>query len=531
MTLNDYESAYPPRQLPPGAEVTRVAPSPTGSPHIGTALQALIDRTLADQTGGRFLLRIEDTDRKRLVESAVGDIVSSLEWLDIIPDEGPHVGGAYGPYTQSERLPLYQAAARWLVEQGHAYYCFCSPERLDSVRQAQLAAGQQLMYDRHCSCLPPAEAAERVARGEQAVIRMHVPTGERISFVEPLRGEITFDLAMVDEQVLLKSDGFPTYHLAVVVDDHFMRVTTAVRGEEWVSSTPKHLLLYRYFGWPVPRILHTVLLRDPSRRKLSKRSGDVSVEAFRAQGYLHDGFRNYLSRLIWAHPEEKDIYDYAEFSRLFSVGSLSKAAPVADMDLLDFIDGQYLRQLSPAALYDRVVAWLGWLLQRDEDAAFDEVKKGERAPRPVSRQELQAFAAAFSQDRAYSERVLTLEPERFKKLSDIILQYSLFFPALFTAPAADLLAKPLAGAEATARMLRAFVESYSDADTREVWEAKVRQQADDAGVKARNLFMAIRVAVTGSEQTPPLYEVLEILGREEIERRIDFSLKALDVAG
>ncbi|MHB0877761.1 MAG: glutamate--tRNA ligase [Anaerolineae bacterium] len=530
MTLNEYESTYPPRQLPAGAEVTRVAPSPTGRPHIGTAFQALIDRALADQTGGLFLLRIEDTDRKRLVEEAVGDILSSLEWLNVIPDEGPHVGGAYGPYTQSERLPLYQTAARWLVEQGHAYYCFCTPERLESVRQEQMAAGQQLMYDRHCACLPTAEAEERLARGEKAVIRMRVPENTRISFIEPLRGEISFDSAMVDDQVLLKSDGFPTYHLAVVVDDHFMRITTAVRGEEWVSSAPKHLLLYQYFGWQVPRILHTPLLRDASRRKLSKRTGDISIEAFRAQGYLREGFRNFLSRIIWAHPEEKDIYSYEEFVRLFSVGSLSKAAPVADYDLLDFIDGQYLRQLGPAALYDEVVAWLEWLLRRGEAVAFDEVKKGERVPRPVSPEELQRFAAAFSLDRAYSEKVLTLEPERFKKLSDIVLQYSLFFPALFGAADPDLLAKPLAGAEATAAMLHAFVESYSDADAHEVWETKVRQQADAAGTKPRHLFMAIRIAVTGSEQTPPLFEIMQILGRDEVERRIALSLKALNVA-
>lgn len=527
MTLSDYESVYPPRQLPPGAEVTRVAPSPTGRPHIGTALQALIDRALADQTGGRFLLRIEDTDRKRLVDEAVADILSSLEWLGLTPDEGPHVGGAYGPYTQSERLPLYQAAARWLLEQGHAYYCFCSPERLESVRQAQMAAGQQVMYDRHCASLSADEAHERLARGEKAVIRMRVPADTRISFVEPLRGEISFDSAMVDDQVLLKSDGFPTYHLAVVVDDHFMRITTAVRGEEWVSSTPKHLLLYKYFGWEPPRILHTVLLRDASRRKLSKRAGDISIEAFRIQGYLRDGFRNFLTRLIWAHPEEKDIYDYSEFVRSFSVGGLSKAAPVADFDLLDFVAGQYLRQLTPRALYDEVVAWLDWLLQRGDDVAFDEAKKGERVQRPVSQAELQRFAAAFRRDRAYSERVLTLEPERFKKLGDILLQYSLFFPDLFVPAQPDVLVKPLAGTEVTTSMLRAFAASYDAADSHEVWEAKVRAQADAAGVKARNLFMAIRIAVTGAEQTPPLYEILQILGPDETRRRIDLSLASL----
>lgn len=530
MDLEQYETVYPPRQLPSGAEVTRVAPSPTGRPHIGTALQALIDRALADQSGGLFLLRIEDTDRKRLDPRAIEEILEALEWLGLSPDEGPHVGGDYGPYLQSERLPLYQAAARWLVERGYAYHCFCSAERLEALRQAQQAAGQTSVYDRHCRGLSPAEVARRLAAGEPSVIRLKVPDGERIVFHDPLRGEIAFDSAQVDDQVLLKSDGFPTYHLAVVVDDHFMRVTTAVRGEEWISSTPKHLLLYRYFGWTPPRIVHTVLLRDASHRKLSKRSGDTSIAWYRLQGYLSQGFRNFLSRIIWAHPEDRDVYSYDEFVRLFRVEDLSKAGPVADHDLLDFINSQYMRQLSPSELYRATCTWLDEVLREEDAVAFEEARKSGRELRTYTREEIARFAAAFRQDPEFTCRVLTVEPERFKKLSDIPMQYSFFFPALFQPPTVDMLAKPAGGIGQAMSLLRAYLDVYDPADGHEAWEAKVRAMADAAGVKAKGLFMAIRVATTGSEQTPPLYDILNVLGGEEVRRRLRLALEALAAA-
>ena len=531
MILSGYEAVYPPRQLPPGAEVVRAAPSPTGRPHIGTAMAALINRALADQSGGVFILRIEDTDRKRLDERAVDEILEALDWLELMPDEGPQVGGLYGPYAQSERLPLYQAAAQWLVQQGHAYYCFCSPERLEAVRQQQAAAGQLPMYDRYCRLCDPQEAARRVAAGETSVIRMKVPPDTQIAFEDTLRGRIVFDSSQVDDQVLIKSDGFPTYHLAVVVDDHFMRITTAVRGEEWISSTPKHLLLYRYFGWTPPPIVHTPLLRDASKRKLSKRSGDVSIAWFRQQGYLAEGLRNFISRIIWAHPEEKDIYPWEEFVRLFRIGDMTKAGPVADHDILDFVNGQYMRQLSPAQLYQ---AMLGLFEQieaaGEETIAFEVAKKSGRETQEVSRAELRRFTAAFTRDPEFSRRVLTVEPERFKKLSDVILQYSFFFPDLYAVPPAEMLAKPLGSAEQAAAMLRAYLERYDHADPHEVWEAKVREQAEAAGIKARGLFMAIRVAVTAAEQTPPLYEVLQVLEQEEVARRLRLAIEALEGA-
>ena len=526
MDLEEYESIYPPRDtLPPGAEVVRVAPSPTGRPHIGTALQAVIDRAVADQSGGLFLLRIEDTDRKRLYEAAIQEIVEALQWLGLTPDEGPHAEGGYGPYLQSERLEIYQAAAQRLIERGHAYYCFCTPERLEQVRQAQQAAGQPPMYDRHCRTLPRDEAARRLAAGEKAVVRLAVPPDTQIVFDDLVRGKIVFDSNTVDDQVLLKSDGFPTYHLAVVVDDHFMRVTTAVRGEEWISSTPKHLLIYEYLNWPVPRIVHTLILRDASRRKLSKRSGDTSIAWFQVQGYLPEGFRNFLTRIIWPHPEGKDVYPFEEFVRAFSVGDLPKTGPVVDLDLLDFINGQYMRAYTPAELYALAAAWLDAVVALGQDVGFEVSTKAERITLTLTQDDLARFAAAFKRDPAYTQRVLGLEPERFKKLGDIVLQCGFFFPELFIPPAPELLAQPLGSPERAAEMLEAYQARHRQDEPHEQWEAKVRQQAAAAEIKAGKLFMTLRIALTGSERTPPLYEVVELLGDAEVQRRLDLAIK------
>lgn len=531
MDLEQYETTYPPRAaLPPGAETVRIAPSPTGRPHIGTALQAVINRAVANRTGGVFILRIEDTDRKRLHEGAIDEILAALRWLGASPDEGPQIGGDYGPYFQSERLTIYQDVARWLVERGHAYQCFCTPERLELVRQQQQAAGQPPMYDKHCRWLPADEVARRMDAGEPSVVRLAVPPDTRIAFEDLVRGEIAFDSNTVDDQVLLKSDGFPTYHLAVVVDDHLMRVTTVVRGEEWISSTPKHLLLYQYLGWPIPPLVHTPLLRDASRRKLSKRSGDTSIAWFQTQGYLPEGFRNFLTRIIWTHPEDKDVYPYEDFVASFSLRDLSKTGPVADLDLLDFINGQYVRQLTPDALYAAAAEWLNLVVALDQEVGFEVAGRAERTVTVVSHAELARFAAAFTRDPAYSRRVLALEPERFKKLSDIVLQCGFFFPDLFAAPSAEMLSRPIGSAAAAADALETYRDYQRLDDAHEPWEAKVREHAASAGIKVGKLFMTLRIALTGSDRTPPLYEVIQALGAEEAQRRLDLAIAACRAA-
>jgi len=480
-------------------------------------LQAVVDRAMASQAGGVFILRVEDTDQTRLVPGAVQDIISSLEWLETRPDEGPGIGGLYGPYIQSERLDLYRTAAEWLVEHGHAYHCFCSPGRLDQVRQLQSARGEKTMYDGHCGALSHEEVANRMAAGETSVIRMRVPRGREISFTDVVRGEITFDLNEIDESVLLKSDGFPTYHLAAMVDDHFMRITTIVRGEEWITSTPKHVLLFNYFNWTAPRFLHTPLLRDAEKRKLSKRSGDTSVAFFASQGILPAGFRNFLTRIVWPHPEGKDIYDFDEFIRMFKPNELPKTGPVVDYALLTFINSHYLWQLSSEALYSAVMTLLDELIAAGE--GFQDLidAEGDFVPH----EHLLTLRHSFQADREKALVILKLGGERFKRVTDVILQVRFYHAELFSTPPGA----KIVGAAGDPNLAQQFIAAYLQhfrtfSNSKDSWEHFIRDEAKRLGVKAGKLFMLLRIAITGADKTPPLHEILEILGDDEVERRL-----------
>jgi len=473
---------------------------------------------MASQTGGIFILRIEDTDQARLVPGAVEDIINSLTWLDTRPDEGPGIGGNYGPYVQSERLDLYQGAAQWLVEQGHAYHCFCSVERLDEVRQQQTARGEKPMYDGHCGALDPQEVKARLAAGEKNVIRMRIPRGRELPFHDVVRGTITFDSNEIDESVIIKSDGFPTYHLAAVVDDHFMRITTIVRGEEWITSTPKHVLLYNYFNWNLPRFLHTPLLRDAEKRKLSKRSGDTSVAFFASQGILPGGFRNFLTRIIWPHPEGKDIYDFAEFVRMFKPDQLPKTGPVVDYVLLTFINSHYLWQLSPEQLYDAIIALLDEHIAAGEgfrDLLHDEADGGF-----VPAEQLVVLRDALQADREKSLVILKLGAERFKRVTDIIRQVQFYFAGLFTPASGQTIAAAAGSPAAAQQFIPAYRQQFRSFTSKETWEHFVRDEAKKMGLKPGKLFMLLRIAITGSDKTPPLHDILDILGNDEVDRRL-----------
>jgi glutamyl-tRNA synthetase len=524
LTLQDYEKKYPLRQLPQGAEVTRIAPSPTGRPHIGTAMQAIVDRAIASQNGGIFILRIEDTDQTRLVQGAVEEIVNALDWLGTRPDEGPGFGGEYGPYTQSERLNLYRAAADWLVEHGHAYHCFCSVERLDEVRQLQTARGEKPMYDRHCAQLSGEEVASRLGRGEPSVIRMRIPLNQEIGFSDVVRGTISFNSNEIDESVLLKSDGFPTYHLAVVVDDHFMRITTIVRGEEWISSTPKHVLLYKYFGWSAPRFLHTPLLRDSEKRKLSKRSGDTSVAFFASQGILPGGFRNFLTRIIWPHPEGKDIYDFGEFIQRFNPSELPKTGPVVDYALLTFINGHYVWQLDRQEFYRMVVALLDELIAAGE--GFRDLLVDEDDADFVSHDELVSFRSSFQADPDKSVRILTAGGERYRRLTDVFVQSRFYYADFFSPPSAEKLVEVAGNPALAAEFFAGYRENFRTSPDFN-WDAFIRSEAKRVGVKAGKLFMLLRIAASGSDKTPPLHDILAILGSQEVDRRLGLAADAI----
>ncbi|MFZ5724747.1 MAG: glutamate--tRNA ligase [Pseudomonadota bacterium] len=343
---------------------TRIAPSPTGDPHVGTAYVALFNLAFARQHGGQFLLRIEDTDLVRSTPESERQILDSLRWLGLAWDEGPDVGGPHGPYRQSERGEIYAKHTQILLDKGHAFRCFCTKERLDALRAQQQEQQKTPGYDGHCMALPDGEIAKRLAAGEAHVVRMKVPRPGRLEgegavcvIDDLLRGRIEIPWEQVDMQVLMKADGMPTYHLANVVDDHLMDITHVLRGEEWISSAPKHRLLYEYFGWQMPVLCHLPLLRNPDKSKLSKRKNPTSINYYRRMGFLPEALLNYLGRMGWSMPDEREKFTFAEMVANFDLMRVSLGGPVFDVEKLTWLNGQWMRELSPAQFVQRLKAW------------------------------------------------------------------------------------------------------------------------------------------------------------------------------
>ena len=335
---------------------TRIAPSPTGFAHVGTAYQSLFDYVWAKKHNGQFILRLEDTDRARLVEGADKNLYGMLRWLGLSFDEGPDIGGPHGPYVQSQRLPIYQEHVQQLIAKGHAYYCFCTTERLAQMRLEQQKNHQPPKYDRHCTNLSQEQVVAKLDDNQPHVVRMKVPEGQT-QFNDRIRGQITFQNSEVDDQVILKSDGFPTYHLAVVVDDYLMGITDVIRGEEWISSTPKHILLYQFFGWELPVFTHLPLLLNNDKSKLSKRKNDVSLNSYKEQGYLPEAIINFLAQQGWSHPEGKDIYSLDEMIHLFDWDRVPKTGSIFGFDKLNWYNGQYIRALDQKDLTQRLTEY------------------------------------------------------------------------------------------------------------------------------------------------------------------------------
>lgn len=336
---------------------TRVAPSPTGDPHVGTAYIALFNMCFARQHGGQFILRIEDTDQLRSSRESEQQIFDALRWLGIEWDEGPDVGGPHGPYRQSERSEIYQKYANQLVEKDHAFHCFCTPERLDAVRAEQMANKQTPRYDGHCAHLDKAEAQARVDAGESHVIRMRVPAEGVCVVKDMLRGDVEIGWDRMDEQVLMKADGLPTYFLANVVDDHLMGITHVLRGEEWLSSAPKLIKLYEDFGWEQPELCYMPLLRNPDKSKLSKRKNPTSITFYERMGYLPEAMLNYLGRMGWSMPDEREKFSLAEMIEHFDINRVSLGGPIFDVEKLSWLNGQWLRELPVEEFAARVQKW------------------------------------------------------------------------------------------------------------------------------------------------------------------------------
>ncbi|MCJ8167851.1 glutamate--tRNA ligase [Atopomonas sediminilitoris] len=336
---------------------TRIAPSPTGDPHVGTAYIALFNLCFARQHGGQFILRIEDTDQVRSSRESEQQIYDALRWLGIEWDEGPDVGGPHGPYRQSERREIYKKYSDELVAKGHAFPCFCSAERLDEVRAQQMANKETPRYDGHCQHLSAQDAQQRVAAGESHVIRMKVPTEGVCEVPDMLRGTVEIPWDRMDMQVLMKADGLPTYFLANVVDDHLMGITHVLRGEEWLPSAPKLIKLYEYFGWEQPALCYMPLLRNPDKSKLSKRKNPTSVTFYERMGYLPEAMLNYLGRMGWSMPDEREQFTLAEMIEHFDIQRVSLGGPIFDVEKLSWLNGLWLRALSPEQFAAAAVKW------------------------------------------------------------------------------------------------------------------------------------------------------------------------------
>jgi glutamyl-tRNA synthetase len=477
----------------------RFAPSPTGYLHVGGARTALFNWLFAHHYDGSFILRMEDTDRTRYQPEALADIMEGLRWLGLEWDEGPEVGGDYGPYYQSQRLDLYQKYAQQLVDSGHAYRCYCSPERLTLMREEQRRRGEpNLGYDRHCRYLTAKQRDEYEAQGIVPVVRLMVPLEGQTSFHDVLHGDTTVDNARLDDLVLLKSDGYPTYHLANVVDDHLMEITHIMRADEWLPSVPKHVLLYDAFGWEIPVYAHLPIILAPTGKgKLSKRHGGVAVREFRREGYLPAAMVNFLARVGWAYDDKTEFFTRQELIEKFSLEGVNKSPAAFSYDKLEWMDGVYIRQLGTDDLAERLLPFL--------------------------------TGAGLPADLATVRRIVPLVQERLKKLAEVVEWTDFFFTAELNYAPQLLVAKKMTAEESLAalRKARETLAALPDFEEKTL-EQTLRALVEELGLKAGQLFGIIRVAVTGKKVAPPLFGTLSILGRERALERLDHAEEVLE---
>lgn len=468
----------------------RIAPSPTGDPHVGTAYIGLFNMVFARKHGGQFVLRIEDTDQTRSTRESEEAIYRSLRWVGLQWDEGPDVGGAFGPYRQSERTDIYRTHADQLVASGHAYRCFATAEELAEMRERARAEKLPRSYDRRYRDLSEDEIQRRLDAGEPYVIRLKMPVDGETVFTDGLRGEVRFDNGQIDDQVLLKSDGFPTYHLANVIDDHLMEITHVIRAEEWISSTPKHVQLYEAFGWEAPVFIHMPLLRNQDKSKISKRKNPVSLEYYEHTGILPEAMLNYLGRMGWSIDDETEKFSLDEMTEVFTFERMRLGGPVFDLEKLDWLNGLYLRELSGAQVVARLQAWL---LNRD-----------------------------------YLERLVPLVQQRITRLDQFVPMTSYFFGD-DAAPEPEALIPKSQDKKSTYKVVKAITEAV---DALRTWdethiEACLKAQVEESGWKLRDLFMTVRLIVTGRKATPGMYETMTLLGKARCQARLRAAMKTL----
>ncbi len=475
----------------------RFAPSPTGFLHVGGLRTALYNYLFAKRSNGKFILRIEDTDQARSVEGAEKNLIEALKWGGLAWDEGPDIGGPKAPYRQSERLEIYRTYAQRLVTEGKAYYAFDTAEELDEMRKVQEMMKLAPKYDRRALKLAREEVDAKLAAGMPHVIRMKVPDAATVSFDDLVRGHVEFASEMIDDQVLLKSDGYPTYHLANVVDDRLMEISHVIRGEEWLSSTPKHVLLYQYFGWKRPKFAHLPLLLNTDKSKLSKRQGDVAVEGYRDKGYLPDALLNFVAFLGWNPGGEREIFSLDELVKEFSLERVGKAGAVFNVEKLNWMNFEYLRKTSAA----EVLSMLKELLKTT------------------------SFSSKHYDD-AYLLSVIAAMRDRASFVKDFVEKSSYFFeaPTAYEAEVVKKRWKPESGG-----YLKRLSEELSPANaaTKEEFEAALHRVAEALNVKNADLIHPLRLAVSGVGGGPGLFDILAIIGKAETLRRITAAIEKL----
>lgn len=458
----------------------RIAPSPTGDPHVGTAYIALFNYVFAKQQGGKFVLRIEDTDQTRFRADSEQLIYQALEWVGLTWDEGPDVGGPFGPYRQSERSAIYKEHAQILLDRGAAYRCYCTEDRLEKLRVQAKLEKKDYGYDRHCRDLPPRQT------DEPFVVRLKMPLDGDIVFTDAFRGPVTRNAKDLDDQVLMKSDGLPTYHMANVVDDHLMEITHVVRAEEWISSTPKHVVLYQAFGWDAPAFHHMPLLRNPDKSKVSKRKLPVSINYYRDIGILPEALLNFLGTLGWSFGDGKtEVFSLQQMIDVFSWDKITLGGPVFDLDKLSAMNEKYIHAMTPAQLAARVVEWR------------------------VNQQYLEQLAPLFH--------------KRIKRLDEVVPQIEYFFAGDldYTPVLGDMKIDGVAPAD-LAEALREYVATF---EARDGFSAAALEEMAKAWVakfnwKPKQAYPVIRSAITARKASPPLFDTMEALGKELTRRRL-----------
>ena len=477
----------------------RFAPSPTGYLHIGGLRTALYNYLYAKNQNGKLVLRIEDTDRKRFVEGAVENLLDTLKWAGIVAEEGPDIGGDFSPYLQSERLEIYKNLAEQLISEGKAYYCFCTPERLEKLKEEQQKQKlPQAKYDKHCLHLSKNEIEENLKSKLPFVIRLNVQPDEKIIFDDVIRGTVEFETNNIDDQVLLKSDGFPTYHLANVVDDHLMQITHVIRGEEWLSSTPKHIILYNYFGWEKPVFAHLPLLLNPDKSKLSKRQGDVAVEDYREKGYLKEALINFVALLGWNFGDDKEFYEMPELIEKFSLERVHKAGAVFNIEKLNWLNFEHLRRKPDTEVIEMLKA---------------EINKSEFGNNSYSDE--------------YLLKVIKSMKERVSFVKEYLTKSPYFFKAPETYEEQNLKKR---WKEDSKELLIKLKESFKEIKnpTKENFEKALDDVALKLNVGKGKLVHPLRIAVSGVGEGPGIYDILTIIGKKETLSRMESAINKLN---